>query len=138
MTTLHGDSSDMRSLICTDLALPRGATIALTILRFAVAAFFLMLAWKSLGGDDQVVADFRRFGYPEGFWRVAGVMQLLGGLLLLFSPVAFWGAGLLLCVLVGALVSHVRFDPPAAVISPLLFVALLAPIAITMRPAALR
>jgi hypothetical protein len=54
-------------------------------------------------------------------------------------PAVTWlGAGLLACILVGAVVTHVRFDPPAAAASPLVFLALVAVILVAYRPLALR
>lgn len=114
------------------------AGIALFALRALLALFFAWLAWKSISGDPGTTADFRRFGYSDSFRVLIGCLQAAGAIAILFPPLAFWGACLLGAVLAGAIVSHLRFDPPAAAVSPIVFVALLAPVAIAYRPPALR
>jgi uncharacterized membrane protein YphA (DoxX/SURF4 family) len=120
------------------VALPRGAAIAFAVLRVLVALFFAYLGWKSLSGDPRTAADFRRFGYSDEFRMVVGAMQIAGAAALALPAVAFWGAALLAAVLCGAVYSHLRFDPPATLASPLVFLALIASLAIVYRPALLR
>lgn len=73
--------------------------------------------------EDQV-EDFKRFGYPQWFRIVTGLVEigagigLLVGLLLM--PEFAWVGGLLLSgVMVGAVVTHIRTgDPPSKTAIP--------------------
>lgn len=73
--------------------------------------------------EDQV-EDFQRFGYPQWFRIVTGLVEigagigLLGGLL--WRPELAWVGGLLLSgVMVGAVVTHIRTgDPPSKTAIP--------------------
>lgn len=116
----------------------RGWMLAATVLRLAVAAFFLFMAVKNLTGDEAMLADFRRWGYADGFRQVVAVMQLIGAVLLVIPPVAFLGGVVLVGVLCGAVVTHAVHDPPAALASPLAFVLLVALSTWSLRPPLLR
>ena len=116
----------------------RGWMLAATVLRVAVAAFFVMMAVKNLAGDEAMAADFRRWGYPDAFRQAVAGLQIVGAVLLLIPPVAFLGAVLLAGVLVGAVVTHAVHDPPAALASPLVFLVLVASSTWTLRPPLLR
>lgn len=110
----------------------------MTSLRFLLAAFFIFAATKNLLGDETMAADFRRFGYSNWFRIATATLQIIGALLLLRMPIAFFGGSLLTCVLVGAVWSHFRHDPPMSMLAPAAF--LLPAIAIMWhyRPPALR
>lgn len=99
----------------------RGIPLALNLLRFLLAAFFVFVAMKNLMGDATMVADFKRFGYPNWFRLVTAAMQITGAVLLLRASLSFYGASVLTCVLLGAVWSHFRHDPPAAMIPAFAF-----------------
>lgn len=46
-----------------------------------------------------MAADFTRWGYPPWFAQLTAVLQLVGGVLLLWPASVVWGAALLTCVL---------------------------------------
>lgn len=117
---------------------PRWMSVSLTGLRFLLAAFFLLVAAKNLAGDAAMAADFERWGYPGWFRTVTAAVQVAGALLLVDARVAFWGAGVLACVLVGAVATHLRHDPPATAASPAVFLGLVAALLGAYRPPMLR
>ena len=125
-------------MLSPDAAPHGGAHLALTGLRWLLAAFFVFMAWRNLSGDPALAEDFRRWGYSDGFRQLTAVLQIAGALVLLVPAVSWLGAGLLACILVGAVVTHARFDPLAAVVSPLVFLALVAVLLVAYRPVALR
>ncbi len=117
---------------------PRWLSVTMTVLRFLVAAFFVFMAGKNLGGDTQIASDFARWGYPGWFRVLTAVFQILGALLLVLPATTFYGAGLLAGILVGAIWTHLRFDPPAAALSPAVFLAPVLAFLVTYRPPLLR
>lgn len=70
------------------------------------------------------VEDFQRFGYPQWFRVVTGVVEISAGIGLivglLWRPEIAWVGGLLLSgVMSGAVVTHIRTgDPPAKTVVP--------------------
>jgi hypothetical protein len=96
------------------------------LLRVAVGAYFLFLAYRTLSGDAQTLADYQRWGYPDAFRILVGLGQLAGGAGLLLPQVSLWAGALLAVILVGAVGTHARHDAPASVLSPLLFLVLVA------------
>lgn len=121
-----------------EASLPRGATLALTALRWLLAAFFVFLAVKNLAGDATMARDFARWGFPDWFRGATAVAQVAGALLLLDVRGTFWGGALLAGVLVGATATHLRYDPPAAAISPLVVLAPTVVLGFVYRPPFLR
>jgi hypothetical protein len=108
------------------------------VLRVLLAAFFVYLAVKNLAGDARMAEDFRRWNYGDGFRVAVAVAQLAGAVALFVPPLAFAGSLGLAVVLVGALVTHLRHDPPASAAPALLCLLLLLPVLWAARPAQLR
>lgn len=126
-------------LVLRDAAgLSRGAAIALTALRWILAAFFTLLAVRNLAGDATMAADFARWGFPSWFRVVTALLQIAGAMALLDVRGAFWGAALLAGVLVGAAATHLLHDPPAAVASPVVVLVLTGVVGVALRPPFLR
>jgi hypothetical protein len=113
-------------------------SIVLTALRLLVAAFFVFMALKNLTGDEAIAADFDRWGYPAWFRAATALLQLLGAAALLWKPASFFGAALLACIMVGALVTHALHDPPRALLSPAAFLAVIGVFLFVYRPQLLR
>jgi uncharacterized membrane protein YphA (DoxX/SURF4 family) len=99
-------------------------SIAETVLRVALAGFFLFLSWRAVSGDAQTAADFARWGYPAAFRIFTGACQAIGAIALLFPQTALIGAAVLAPVLLGAIATHLMHDPWATSLSPLLFLVL--------------
>ncbi|MFG0317881.1 MAG: DoxX family protein [Planctomycetota bacterium JB042] len=116
----------------------KGLLTTLLVLRVLVAAFFVFLAIKNLAGDAQMSADFRRWGYPDGFRVLTALLQVAGAALLLFTPIAFFGAALLACVLCGAVWTHFRHDPAATMLQPAIVLIPVLVFLVAYRPAVLR
>lgn len=110
----------------------------LLVLRVLLAAFFVFLAVKNLAGDQRMAEDFRRWGLGDGFRTGVAVAQLAGAVALFVPPLAFAGALGLVVLLLGAVVTHLRHDPPAAAVPALACLLLLLPIVWAARPPLLR
>lgn len=118
--------------------LSRGLATTSLVLRALLALFFVFMAAKNLSGDAQMASDFARWGYPAWFRVATAVLQVAGAVLLFVPGTTILGALLLGGVLVGATVTHLLHDPPAAMASPLVFLALLTAAVWPLRPALLR
>jgi|AntDeeMinimDraft_4_1070355.scaffolds.fasta_scaffold01156_4 uncharacterized membrane protein YphA (DoxX/SURF4 family) len=103
----------------------------MTFANVAIFGFQVLLGLVGLGvggakvthQEDQV-EDFQRFGYPQWFRIVTGLVEISAGIGLLvgllWRPELAWGGGLLLSgVMIGAVVTHIRTgDPPSKTAVP--------------------
>lgn len=103
----------------------------MTVGNVAILGFQALLGLVGLGvggakvthQEDQV-EDFQRFGYPQWFRIVTGLVEIGAGIGLLvgllWRPELAWVGGLLLSgVMVGAVVTHIRTgDPPSKTAIP--------------------
>jgi len=85
----------VRDLIGGTPEMPRGVALALLVLRILLALFFVAMAARNLSGDERMAADFERWGFPAWFRVATALLQLLGGVLLVSSATAPFGAALL-------------------------------------------
>ena len=81
---------------------------------FWLAALFLALVCLRSGlmkmpgvpGEEFWIRDFQRWGYPDWFRIVVGVVELVSCGLLLIPRFAAYGASLFACVMIGAILTH--------------------------------
>ena len=96
-------------MITTD-ALPatpgKGRLITLWTLSGLVALAFLAAAGAKLAGVPAMVEEFDKVGLGQWFRYFTALLELTGALGLLFSRYAFYAAGLLCLVMVGAITAH--------------------------------
>lgn len=83
------------------------ARISIWVLRVLMAALFLFAAAMKLTGQPAMVAEFDTVGLGQWFRYVTGLMELVGGVLVLIPRRSVLGAGLLLMVDAGAFVAQV-------------------------------
>jgi putative oxidoreductase len=73
---------------------------------------FVLIGCLTLVGQKKIVENFRRFGYPQWFRKVIGILEALGGAGLLIGIWMPFLAGLasagLVLVMLGAIASHLR------------------------------
>lgn len=87
-------------------ALSRTQTILAWSLQALLAAAFLASGGSKLMGVQQMVEAFDRIGLGQGFRYVTGLIEVTSGILLLVPGFAAFGAGLLVCTMIGAIVTH--------------------------------
>lgn len=81
--------------------------IVLWILQVLTAAFFVVvIAPPKLLGDPQAIEGFNQIGFGQWFRYLTGALEALGGILLVIPALSGAGALLLMCVLVGAIATH--------------------------------
>src|SRR6266852_5791962 len=106
----------------------KALNIALWMLQVLVALAFVAAGSGKLSGSPDMIALFDAVGIGQWFRYVTGSLEVLGALLLIVPGKTAFGAVLLACVMVGAVVAHltVLHTAPTA---PLVLFALTALIA---------
>lgn len=82
------------------------ANIVLWVLQIAAAAMFFMAGLPKLLGAQQVVAVFDAIGVGQWLRYLTGALEVAGALALLIPRLSGVGALLMLCVMVGAVYTH--------------------------------
>lgn len=80
--------------------------IILWVLQIGVAAMFLMAGSVKLAGPEQVVAMFNTIGLGQWFRYLTGALEVAGAVMLLIPRLSGVGALLLICVMIGAVFTH--------------------------------
>jgi putative oxidoreductase len=76
------------------------------IIRILLALAFLAAGAAKLAGAPPMVAIFEQIGAGQWFRFVTGILEIVGGLLVLVPLTSIWGALLLACVMAGAVFTH--------------------------------
>lgn len=76
------------------------------VFQIFLAVVFLTMGMAKLSGVQSTVALFERLAFGQWLRYLAGGMEVLGAVLLLFGPYSVVGAGLILTTMVGALLAH--------------------------------
>jgi uncharacterized membrane protein YphA (DoxX/SURF4 family) len=84
----------------------KGWAIALWVLRILLGAAFVASGGAKLAGVPAMVEMFDKVGAGQWFRIVTGALEVSGGILLLIPRLTFYGAALLLLVMVGAVTAH--------------------------------
>jgi putative oxidoreductase len=111
-----------------------GRNIAAWVLSALLAALFFFAGGFKLMEAEQAAEQFGKLGFPVWFAYVVGLAEIGGAFLLLAPRVAFYGAGFLMLIMVGAVFTTLRVGEPW--IFPLGVMVLLGVVASLRRPAA--
>lgn len=104
----------------------RAKNIALWVLQALLAFVFLTVGGAKLAGVPAMVQEFDMIGLGQWFRYLTGVLEAGSAILLLIPRLAGFGAGLLTCVMAGAIVAHLtRLHTPPALPGELLVLALI-------------
>jgi uncharacterized membrane protein YphA (DoxX/SURF4 family) len=90
------------------------------VLALALAYEFLHAAYGKLTGQPGMRAEFDLFGYPLWFMYVTGTIEVIASALVLIPRFALSGAIVMVCVMLGALYSHLTHGQSAKIEVPLL------------------
>lgn len=117
--------------------LARIGTVLFWAFQILLAALFVVIGTAKFM-DPTWARNFARWGYPDGFYMVIGVLEAIGGLSLLVPRLASYGASMLGVIMIGASLTHAIHGESARVTPPLLYLALLAVVATVRRRSAIR
>ena len=84
------------------------------LLKVLLAAAFAAAGLAKLAGAEMMVETFDKIGFGQWFRYVTGIIEV-GSAALLFVPGRqAYGAGLLLCTMIGAVLAHLVILGPSA------------------------
>ena len=111
--------------------------IAVWTLQFVVGLLFVLVGVMKF--QDPIWArNFARWGYPDGFYMVVGVLEALGGAALLVPRLATYAALLLMTMMTGASVTHLVHGELKRLPVPLVYLLVIALVGWMRRTSAFR
>lgn len=75
-------------------------------LKIVAGLAFLAAGLAKLAGVDMMVATFDQIGVGQWFRYVTGLIEVIGAVLLFIPGRTIYGAGLLICTMIGAIITH--------------------------------
>ena len=103
---------------------------------FSGLLFVLIGTGKFL--DSSWERNFARWGYPDGFYLVIGVLEAVGGAAMLVPRLTTYAALLLVTIMAGAAVTHLAYGEMQRVSVPLVYLVIVALVGWLRRKSALR
>ncbi len=111
----------------SDAKTPSKAKVIVTwVLSGLIALVMLMAGGSKLKGTEEQIAGFAKLGYPVWFLYVTGIIEVVGGILLLIPKTAAIGVLLLGATMVGAVFSLLKVGDVAHAPIPLVFLLVIA------------
>jgi uncharacterized membrane protein YphA (DoxX/SURF4 family) len=104
----------------------KGKVIATWVLSGLIALVMIMAGASKLRGAEEQVKGFAAMGYPTWFLYATGVIEVVGGILLLIPKTAVFGVLLLGATMVGAVVSLLKIGDVGHAPIPLVFLLVIA------------
>jgi uncharacterized membrane protein YphA (DoxX/SURF4 family) len=103
---------------------------ALSVVAWAVAILlciaFLGAGTAKLTAQPMMTMEFAAFGYPQWFMYVTGLIEIVGAILVVVPRTSRIGASLLVCVMVGAIFSHLTHGQAGMIGAPVVLLVLAA------------
>jgi len=87
-------------------ALPPWKSAGLWVVRGLLALAFVAAGGAKLYGVPMLVEEFQHIGLGQWFRYVTGGLEIMGAVLLLLPQKAALGALLLICIMIGAVITH--------------------------------
>jgi len=104
-----------------------------TALWVVLGAMFIVAGGAKLMGEHSQVEHFAQWGYPLWFLYVIGLVEVGGGICLFIPRAQYYGIVLLSITMLGAAITHLRAHEMSAFPVPLVLLAGLVTLALTMR-----
>jgi uncharacterized membrane protein YphA (DoxX/SURF4 family) len=87
-------------------AKPYWSSIGLWVVRGLLALAFVAAGGAKLYGVPMLVEEFQHIGLGQWFRYATGGLEVMGAILLLLPRKAAFGALLLICIMIGAVITH--------------------------------
>lgn len=113
---------------------PRAKQIAVIGISWFLAVGFLLAGGTKLAGMEMQVEDFRAWGYPVWFMYLTGTLEVLAAVLIFVPPTRFYGALLLVVIMIGAAGTHLWHEEWVETIMPVIPLVLAGFVAYQTRP----
>jgi putative oxidoreductase len=94
---------------------------ALWVVKTLVAVAFLAAGLAKLAGVQAMIDIFNVIGLGQWFRYVTGAIEVIGAILILIPSRAVFGALLLACTMVGAVITHLTVLPASPIPAVILF-----------------
>lgn len=94
---------------------PRWKPAALWTLKGLLAAVFVSAGGAKIYGVPIMVENFQQIGLGQWFRYLTGILEIVGGIMVLMPPVVAIGGVLLSCIMVGAIATHLLLMGGSAV-----------------------
>lgn len=85
---------------------PRWKSAALWTLKGLLAAAFLSAGGAKIYGVPMMVENFEHIGFGQWFRYLTGILEVIGAIVVLVPGVAAFGGVLLICIMGGAVATH--------------------------------
>ena len=104
------------------------------VIQILLAAVYVLAAFGKLISKPQVIEMFRHWGFPDQFYLLIGVLEVLGAMGLLVPRMARYAAAGLIVLMIGATATHLINGEGLQVLRPLIFIVFLALVVYLRRP----
>lgn len=111
--------------------------VAVWTLQIFVGLMFVMVGVMKFQ-DPTWARSFARWGYPDGFYMVVGVLEAVGGAAMLVPRLTTYAALLLMTVMAGAVLTHLVYGELQRLPVPLVYLLVTALVGWLRRKSALR
>ena len=112
-----------------------GKSIVLWSLSLSLVGLFCAAGYAKIIGAPQMVECFQKFGYSESFRMLIGAIEIAGAALLIFPKTSAAAAWILVCVMLGAMGSHLTHHEYLAALVPVVIGFACLVVAFLRRPA---
>ena len=112
----------------------RTKRVAEWVLSGLLALMFLFAGGFKLSGAQTAIDNFAKWGYPDWFRVVTGVIEVTAAVLVLVPRMSFYGAALMVATMVGAVLTHATHAETRNIPVPLLLLVLAATLVCLRRP----
>jgi uncharacterized membrane protein YphA (DoxX/SURF4 family) len=99
-------------------------SVSVWVLSIVLALAFAGAGIAKLLSAPMMVAEFALFGYPQWFLYVVGALEVLSAIFFLVPRLRAVATGIVICIMVGALFSHVTHGQFGMAIGPLILLVL--------------
>ena len=104
----------------------RVLSVVAWVMAILLCIAFLGAGAAKLTAQPMMTMEFAAFGYPQWFMYVTGFIEIVSAILVVVPRTSRIGAGLLTCVMVGAIFSHLTHGQAGMIGAPVVLLALAA------------